>query len=151
MTACETALDLNPNMDCGHVCAGLVHLAKGEPEKAIPYFQYALKLNPLFRPHTKEKFRGLAYIQSGRDELAIEALNRAVARAPKDMFANVALAAALVLRGRMSEAREVLDHYARESKHTTPTLSSLRDTLGWMGPQVERMLMALGKAGVPEA
>ena len=90
MEACKSAIDLNPNMDCGHVCAGLVHMSKGEPRKAIPYFKYALELNPRFRPFTKEKYLGLAYIQSGQDELAIAALNRALAKAHKDGFANLA-------------------------------------------------------------
>jgi TolB-like protein/DNA-binding winged helix-turn-helix (wHTH) protein/Tfp pilus assembly protein PilF len=150
MTACQTAIDLNPNMDCGHVCAGLVHMAKGEPEKAVPFFQYALKLNPRFRPFTKEKYLGLAYIQIGRDDMAIEALNRALAKAPKDSFANLALTAALALDGQMPKAREVLSRYVQNTKTEPPTISSLRNTLGWMGPQVERMLKGLRKVGVSE-
>jgi TolB-like protein/DNA-binding winged helix-turn-helix (wHTH) protein/Tfp pilus assembly protein PilF len=150
MAACETAIDLNPNMDCGYVCAGLVHMARDEPEKAVPHFQYALRLNPRFRPFTKEKYLGLAYIQSGRDKLAIEALNRALARAPKDTFANLALAAALALDGQMPEAREALHRYAQNTGEQPPTIASLRRTLGWMGPKTERMFGALRDAGAVE-
>ena len=84
MTPCETAIDLNPNMDCGHVCAGLVHMANGAPEKAVPFFETALRLNPMFRPFTKEKYLGIAHLQSGNNDAAIAAFNRALAKAPKD-------------------------------------------------------------------
>lgn len=150
MVACETAIELNPNMDCGYVCAGLVHMARDEPELAVPPLLYALKLNPLFRPFTKEKYLGLAYMQSGRNDLAIEALNRALAMAPRDTFANLSLAAALALNGRMPEAREALHSFTQNTGKELPTISSLRPTLEWMGPQIERMLGALRNVGVAE-
>jgi len=150
MAACETAIDLNPNMDCGYVCAGLVHMASNEPELAVPLFNYALELNPLFRPFTKEKYLGLAYIQAGRDDLAIEALNRALAKAPEDSFANLALVAALALNGQMAEARETLRRFIQDTGKEPPTISTLRRALGWMGPQTERMLSALSDVGVAE-
>jgi len=150
MPACRTAMSLNPNMDCGHVCAGLVHLASGEPRQAVPFFQHALRLNPRFRPFTKEKYLGLAYIQSGRDERAIEALNRALSTAPTDRFANLALSAALALDGQVDEAREVLRSYEQRARRPISAVSSLRPTVGWLGPNVERMLDGLRRAGVPE-
>lgn len=150
MAACQTAMELNPNMDCGHVCAGLVHLAKGEPDKAIPYFQFALKLNPRFRPFTKEKYLGLAYLQTGQDVLAIAALNRALSKAPKDNFANLALTSALALNGQSAAARRTLDTFIELTGNEPPTLASLRNAIGWMGPQVERMLQGLRAAGVAE-
>ena len=143
MPACQTAIDLNPNMDCGHVCAGLVHLAKDEPEAAIPYFQRALRLNPLFRPFTKEKYLGLAYIQSGQDKLAIAALNRALAKAPTDTFANLALGAALALDGNVEEATRTLSRFREASGAEPPGIDTLRRSIGWMGPRVERMLEGL--------
>jgi len=150
MTACKTAIDLNPNMDCGHVCAGLVHMAIGEPRKAIPYFQHALELNPRFRPFTKEKYLGLAYIQSGQDDLAIAALNRALAEARADGFANLALVSALALEGQETAAREALNRHLERSGSEPPTLASLRPNLAWLGPGVERMLSGLRTAGLAE-
>jgi TolB-like protein/DNA-binding winged helix-turn-helix (wHTH) protein/Tfp pilus assembly protein PilF len=150
MAACATAMDLNPNMDCGHVCAGLVHMAMGEPRKAVPYFKYALELNPRFRPFTKEKYLGLAYIQSGQDELAIAALNRALAKARKDGFANLALVSALALDGQEAAAREALDRYLEETGAKPPTLEALRPRMAWLGPGVERMLSGLQSAGIAE-
>jgi len=150
MSACETAMQLNPNMDCGHVCAGLVHLAQGEPEMAVPYFRHALELNPLFRPFTKEKYLGLAYIQSGQDEQAIDALNRALAKAPHDGFANLALIAALALADRSADAKEAWQRYLQIVDGDPPTISALRSDLGWMGPDIERMLAGLRGVGMAE-
>ncbi|MEM7223684.1 MAG: winged helix-turn-helix domain-containing protein [Pseudomonadota bacterium] len=148
MTACQTAIDLNPNMDCGHVCAGLVHMANGEPGKAIPYFQHALELNPRFRPFTKEKYLGLAYIQNGQDDLAIAALNRALAKARMDGFANLALVSALALDGQEAAARDALGRYLKQSGSMPPPLDALRANLTWLGPGVERMLSGLQTAGL---
>ena len=148
MPACQTAIDLNPNMDCGHVCAGLVHMAMGEPDQAIPYFQKALQLNPRFRPFTKEKYLGLAYLQDGQDEPAIAALNRALAKARADGFANLALVAALALDGQEEAARDALARHLERSGGGQPTLAALRPKLAWLGPGVERMLGGLETAGL---
>ena len=150
MAACDTAIDLNPNMDCGYVCAALVHMALDEPERAVPHLTYALELNPLFRPFTKEKYLGLAYIQSGENGLAIEALNRALSMAPRDGFANLALAAALALDGQPEQARETLQRFIRDTGGSPQTIAALRSTLDWMGPQTERMLDALRELGLAE-
>ncbi len=150
MSACHTAIDLNPNMDCGHVCAGLVHMSLGEPKKAIPYFKYALELNPRFRPFTKEKYLGLAYIQIGESDLAISALNRALAGAPHDGFANLAMSAALALDHQIDAARGVLSRHFDRAGGRRPTLAVLRENLGWLGPGVERMLSGLQRAGLSE-
>lgn len=110
-----------------------------------------MRLNPRFRPFTKEKYLGLAYIQSGRDDRAIEALNRALATAPMDRFANLALSAALALDGRVDEAREVLRSYEQSTRRPVPTIASMRESVRWMGPKVERMLDGLRRVGMPES
>ncbi|CUK01990.1 Transcriptional activator CadC [Ruegeria denitrificans] len=148
MPACRTAMDLNPNLDCGYVCAGLVHMASDEPEKAIPYFEYALELNPRFRPFTKEKYLGLAHIQSNQNDLAIAALERALATAPQDSFANLAMASALALDGRVEAASELLDRYFSGTGASRPSVESLRSSLGWMGAGTEDMLRGLSEAGL---
>lgn len=151
MAACETAMQLNPNMDCGHVCAGLVNMAMGEPEKAVPYFHHALALNPLFRPFSKQKYLGLAYIQSGRYKRAIEALNQALAKAPKDGFANLALIGALVHDDRPVEAEEAWRRFLEIVDHAPPTIDALREQIGWMGPEVERLFEGLRAVGMAES
>lgn len=148
MPACDTAMDLYPNMDCGYVCAGLVHLALDEPDKAIPFFQYALELNPRFRPFTKEKYLGLAYIQTGQDDLAVAALERALALVPNDTFANLAMTSALALGGRSDMARQILDQHFQSTGKPRPSLTALQSDLTWMGPRTTRMLDGLRKAGL---
>lgn len=150
MSACRTAIDLNPNMDCGHVCAGLVHMSLGEPGKAVPYFKHALELNPRFRPFTKQKYLGLAYIQTGDNDPAISALNRALAGDPHDGFANLAMSAALALDNQIDAAQGVLSRHFRRTGARRPTLAELKENLGWLGPGVERMLSGLQRAGLSE-
>ncbi len=150
MAACETAMALNPNMDCGHVCAGLVHLARDEPDMAVPFFEHALELNPRFRPFVKERYLGLAHIQAGQYELAMAALNRALAEAPTDGFANLALISTLALDGQTAAARDLLLRHLERSEGEYPNLSSMREHFGWLGPGVERMLSGLRTVGIAD-
>ena len=150
MAACETSMDLNPNLDCGWVCAGLVHMARGNPEKAVPYIEYALRLNPMFRPSSKHRYLGIAYLQSRQDEAAIKALSRALAGAPDDYLANVALPAALAMNGDLPEARAALTRWLELSEKAPPTLTELREKLSWLGPGVERIVEGLRAAGIED-
>jgi TolB-like protein/DNA-binding winged helix-turn-helix (wHTH) protein len=90
LASCNTALDLNPNNDCGYFCAGVTNMALGKAAEALPFFRQSLRLNPRFRPFTKYKYMGLAYLHSGQDTEAITVLNRAIAGSPKDPTANFA-------------------------------------------------------------
>jgi len=150
LASCETAVDLNPNNDCAHVCRGLVNMALGKPDQAIPNFEHSLRLNPRFRPFTKYKYMGLAYLHSGQDEKAIEALNRAIAGSPKDPLANFALTAALALTGRVTEARDALDKSLELAYSDETTIAKLRASYSWLGPGFERVLEGLRIAGLRE-
>ena len=148
--SCVTAMSLNPNNDCSHVCAGLTKMAMGKPTEAIPNFQQSLRLNPRFRTFTKYKYMGLAYVQSGQDEKAIEVLRRALAAAPDDPFAHMALTAALALSGETVEARSALGTYLTKVSGKRPAIATLRESHSWMGPGFERVLDGLRLAGLPE-
>jgi Flp pilus assembly protein TadD len=39
-------MELAPDMDQGYLNLGMVHLLKGEPDKALPLLEKALSLNP---------------------------------------------------------------------------------------------------------
>ena len=148
--SCQTAMELNPNNDCAYVCAGLTKMAMGRPAEAIPHFQHSLRLNPRFRPFTKYKYMGLAYLQSGQDAEAITVLNRALAGSPNDPFANFTLSSALALSGRIDEARAGLRRFNALSDDKTTTIAMLRTRLSWMGPRIDRVLKGLRLAGMPE-
>lgn len=150
MAACERSLELNPNLDCGWVCAGLVHMAQGNPALAVPKIEYALRLNPLFRPASKHRYLGLAHVQSGNDEAAVEALSRALVGAPRDLRANLALTAALAHLGRTEEARAALSKTLSLSREGPKTIGDVRQALLWMGPRTERVLDGLRLAGMTE-
>ena len=83
LASCDVAMDLNPNNDCAYVCAGLANMALGKPADALPHFQQSLRLNPRFRPFTKYKYMGLAYLHDGKDAEAITALSRAITGSPQ--------------------------------------------------------------------
>jgi TolB-like protein/DNA-binding winged helix-turn-helix (wHTH) protein/Tfp pilus assembly protein PilF len=148
--SCETAMNLNPNNDCGYVCAGLTKMAMGKPTEAIPYFKQSLRLNPRFRTFTKHKYMGLAYVQSGQDNKAIDMLNRALASSPKDRFAHLVLSSALAHQGRTEKASAALEHFRALSVQKRTTVASLRESHSWLGPGFERVLKGLRQAGLPE-
>ena len=151
MASCETAMALNPNNDCAYVCAGLTRMAQGRPSEAVPHFQHSLRLNPRFRPFTKYKYMGLAFLHSGQDDEAIEALNRAIAGSPKDPLANFAMTAALSLTGRVAEARKALQSYMAAGQSTGTTIATMRAGFSWLGPGFERVLEGLRAAGMRES
>jgi len=149
LESCRTAMDLNPNNDCAYVCAGLANMALSKPSEALPHFRHSLRLNPRFRPFVKHKYMGLAYLHSGQDQKAIEALNRAIAGAPGNPTAHFALASALALTGRVAEARETLEKARGLAHDERTTLRTLRDGYAWLGPGFERVLEGLRRAGMP--
>ena len=148
--SCQTAMELNPNNDCGYVCAGLTKMAMGEPDKAIPYFQRSVQLNPGFRTFTKYKYMGVAYVQNEQDAEAIEVLNRALAKSPDDKFAYMILTAAQALDGRNEAAQDSLKALLSLSKASPPNIASLRQRISWLGPGVSRVLEGMRLAGLPE-
>lgn len=150
LASCQSAMDINPNNDCSHVCFGLTKLAMGEPAAAVPYFQQSLRLNPRFRPFTKYKYMGLAYVQSEEDALAIEVLNRALAGSPNDPFAHFVLTSALALSGDLEQARGALESFRAAAGEDRPTIATLRERHAWMGPGFERVLDGLRLAGLSD-
>lgn len=150
LASCRTAMDINPNNDCAYVCAGLTNMALGKPIEALPHFRHSLRLNPGFRPFTKYKYMGLAHLHGGEDQEAIDALNRAIAGAPKDPMANFALASALALTGRVADARATLEKAMRLAYEDRITIETLRANYSWLGPGFERVLDGLRLAGMPD-
>ncbi|HMB75282.1 MAG TPA: tetratricopeptide repeat protein, partial [Kiloniellaceae bacterium] len=92
----------------------------------------------------------LAYIQSGQTDLAIAALNSALAKVPGDGFANLALISALALDGQEAAARETLERLLDHAASSPPALASLRKSTSWLGPGSERLISGLRIAGLSE-
>jgi TolB-like protein/class 3 adenylate cyclase/Flp pilus assembly protein TadD len=150
VASCETAIDLNPNNDCAYLCAGLTNMALGKASQAIPFFEHSLRLNPRFRRTTKYKYMAIANIQSGADGEAVDLLNKVIAASHNDQMAHFALASALANLGHLEESQAVLAKYMELTGGERSTIEALRISLGWMGPQFERVLEGLRAAGMPE-
>jgi TolB-like protein/Flp pilus assembly protein TadD len=150
LASCDTALDINPNNDCGYVCAGLSNMALGKAADALPFFQQSLRLNPRFRPFTKYKYMGLANIFIGQDSEAVSLLNKAAAKSPNDPTTHFALASALTMLGRTDDARVALAKYMELARGQRNTIESLRASHSWLGPGFKRVLEGLRRAGMPE-
>ncbi len=149
MASCNTAKAINPNNDCAYVCEALTLMALGRPLEAVPVFEHSIRLNPRFRVFTKYKFMGVAYVQEGRDDKAIEVLNRALAESPKDPISHFALSAAMAHSGRLDEARASLQAALEFASNKDIRIHDLRKALGWMGPGTDRLLDGLALAGLP--
>ena len=100
----ERALALDPNgADVYYYYASGLTFA-GMPEKAIPLFQKAIRLNPLC-PSGYFLMYGHALRITGRFEEAVSAYKKALQRAPDYIVTHIALAATYGMMGREKEAR----------------------------------------------
>jgi adenylate cyclase len=100
----ERAVALEPGAAHRHVQYGMSLLLGGQPEESIPVFQKAIRLNPLGESSNFHNL-GHAYRMTGRFEEAVSAYNKALQRAPDNIFAHLGLAATYIIMGREQEAR----------------------------------------------
>jgi adenylate cyclase len=103
------ATENNPNSASAWMHCGWVHVYDGQPEKAVGYFERAIRLSPR-DPDNFETFAGLAgaLIQLGRYDDAVEAGRRSVQQGPNFSPGWRMLTAALALGGRQAEVREAV-------------------------------------------
>ena len=96
---------------------GMVHIYTGEPAKAIPYIERAIRLDPA--QHLYKHFLGTAYFVAGNYETAAAVFKERIALTPKTDLSRSFLASALGHLGRPDEARQVW----RELKEINPRYS----------------------------
>lgn len=120
----------------------------GKPEKAIPLFKEALRLNPK-SPSSYLHLFGIALRDSGHYEEAIIQSRKAIEKEPNNLIANVVLTSSLSLAGQEEEARIA----AKEILRLSPNFSVVQ----WQqrSPHKDRSVAkrycdALRKAGLPE-
>jgi len=122
----EKALALNPNYALALLTRGNVHICTGEPTKAIPYIERAMRLDPDLLNGQYVHFLGLAYFVAGEYETAATCFKDRITINPTTDFSRALLASALGHLGRHEEARQVwhelkgvnprysyADHFAR--------------------------------------
>ena len=122
----DKALALNPNYALALLTRGNVHICTGEPTKAIPYIERAMRLDPDLLNGQYVHFLGLAYFVAGEYETAATCFKDRITINPTTDFSRALLASALGHLGRHEEARQVwhelkgvnprysyADHFAR--------------------------------------
>jgi adenylate cyclase len=95
----------NPNYALAVNSRGLVHVYTGEPTKAIPYIERAIRLDPA--QHLYKHFLGTAYFVAGDYEAAADAFRNRIASTPRTDLSRAFLASALGHLSRLDEARQV--------------------------------------------
>jgi len=100
----KRAVELYPSGSTAYKQYGAALLFAGQPGKAIPLIQKAIRLNPNADAFTFV-FLGHAFRNTGQFEEAIAAYKKVLKRAPDHLIAHVALTTVYSLMGREEEAR----------------------------------------------
>jgi adenylate cyclase len=145
--ACERAVALYPNHNHSLFFLGIALSVSDRPHEAIPYFERALRLNPL-DPTPSLYGLGDTYRVMGRYEEAIPKLEKALALKPKYFPALLNLAACYSSVGREQEAHAIVEQLLKLNPNFS--LERFAKTMLHRGAVKERYLAALRKAGVPE-
>jgi adenylate cyclase len=142
----EKSIALAPNSADAHAFYAYAQIVAGQPAKAIPLVERALRLNP-FPQSWYFLSLGTAYQFLGRDDDAISAYKKALSIEPSNLFGAVFLTIAYALSGRKEEANT----QAEEVLRMDPSFS-LEAFLGRLSfpnqAEKERTIEALCKAGL---
>jgi adenylate cyclase len=144
----DRALSLNPNYARALNARGLVHVYTGEPAKAIPLIERAVRLDPVFQQQGVH-FLGTAYFVAGDYEAAAALFHDRITINPTTDLSRAFLASALGHLGRSEEAREVW----RKLKEINPRYSYLEHIgrLPFRDPvDAKKFTVGLRKAGLAE-
>ena len=102
----DRALSLNPNYALALCQRGNVHVYMGEPAKAIPYIERAIRLDPAFQQQYLH-FLGTANFVAGDYETAAVLFRDRIAVNPSTDLSRAFLASALGHLGKLEDAREI--------------------------------------------
>ncbi len=142
----ERALSLNPNYAPAIVGRGILYIYTGEPTKALPYIERAMRLDPTV-PAQYLHFLGTAYFVAGDYESAAKMFKDRITANPHTDLSRAFLASTLGHLGRAEEARRVW----RELKEINPRYSfeDHMDRLPFKDPaDAERIAEGVRKAGL---
>jgi adenylate cyclase len=143
----EHGVALNPNSADAHMLLGHTLRFAGRDEEAIPEYKIAIRLNPI--PPNNYLF-GIAksYAKTGQYEEAITWGKKAVLQKPNSFLAHIILTEIYGISGRDEEART----QAAEVLRIQPkfTLEKWAKRIKGKGPDKEKIIDALRKAGLPE-
>ena len=143
----EKALSLNPNYAPATVARGIVYIYTGEPAKAIPYIERAMRLDPTV-PAQYLHFLGTAYFVARDYETAAKMFKDRIAVNPNTDLSRALLASTLGHLGRAEEARRLW----QELEEINPRYS-FKDHMARLPfkdvADAERIVEGVRKAGLP--
>jgi adenylate cyclase len=144
----ERAVALNPNGSDAYMFLGNALGSLGKWEESITYVEKSLRLSP-FPGAAPFSTLGRAYFMTGRYDESVATFKKALNVSPNNLDAHVYLAACYISMGREEEASaavykvlKINPKYSIESYAKRLTFKNEAD--------VERVLSALRKAGLPE-
>jgi adenylate cyclase len=143
----ERALALNPNYAPATAARGILYVYTGEPGKAIPYIELAMRLDPTL-PAQYLHFLGTAYFVAGDYEAAAKMFKHRITANPNTDLSRAFLASTLGHLGRAEEAHQVW----QELKDVNPrySLQDHMDRLPFKDPaDTARIVEGVRKAGLP--
>jgi adenylate cyclase len=146
--AADRALALNSNYAPAISVRGIVYIYTGEPAKAIPYIERAMRLDPAFQQQYLH-FLGMAYFVAGDYETAAALFRDRISINPTTDLSRAFLVSALGHLSHLDEARRIW----RELKDINPGYSGLDHVgrLPFSDPSdAEKFTDGLRKAGLPE-
>ena len=143
------ALSLNPNFAPALSNLGTLHIYTGEPAKAIPYIERAMRLDPVSQHGQYVHFLGAAYFVAGEYETAATCFRDRIAINPTTDLSRSFLASALGQLNQVDEAQRVW----RELMEINPGYSHVEHfgRLPFKDPAyAEKLTDGLRKAGLAE-
>jgi adenylate cyclase len=103
----DRTLSLNPNFALALSNRGLLHIYTGEPAKAVPYLERAMRLDPAAQHGQYLHYLGTAHFMAGDYETAATCFEDRITVNPTTDFSRAFLAAALGHLGRAGDARRI--------------------------------------------
>jgi adenylate cyclase len=100
----ERAVALAPGMMSTNQCLAMSLYYASRAEEAIPFFQKAIRLNPVGSTGVYLNFAA-ALKNTGRFDEAVAAYKKSIQRAPDNIFAHIGMAVTCIMMGHEEEAR----------------------------------------------
>jgi TolB-like protein len=151
IAAFETAVKLNPSSAIAHCYLSHGHAFAGNDREAIDHAETAIRLSPM-DPEMAMFFGGIAvaHYTAGRYERALHYSDELLRLRPGFQGAQRLRCATLAQLGRVTEARQYLQHVMIGQPHIT--LQWIRECVPYQTSEtMERFLDGMRKAGVREA
>jgi adenylate cyclase len=145
----DRALSLNPNFALALSNHGYLHICTGEPAKAIPFIELAMRLDPAAQDGTYSHYLGTAHFVAGDYETAATCFEDRIAFNPTTDLSRAFLASAL---GHLNQPDEA-GRFWRKLKEINPGYSHV-DHIGRLPfrdpADAEKLADGLRKAGLVE-